>query len=291
MAIGRETFLAYAYRWRARPEADASADAALLDRFVADRDEAAFAALVARHGPLVLHVCRRVLGDSPDADDAFQAAFLVLARRANIVSPREAVAAWLHGVAHRVASKAGSARARRFQTHPLPETPPADPRPDPLAELSASELLAIVDAEVRQLPAAYRLPVILCCLEGRSLEETARQLGWSSGSVKGRLERGRARLHGRLARRGVTLSAALATAEVSRGAASAALAARLAAAATRFAADWANPAGLSAEAAAWATDVVKGMAVARLKVAATLLLTTCLLAAGLLAYRVPGEPA
>src|SRR6476660_437369 len=99
MAIGRDVFLAYARRWRARPDTDGSSDAALLSRFIADRDESAFATLVSRHGPLVLHVCRRVLGDSPEVEDAFQAAFLVLARRASAVSPREAVAGWLHGVA------------------------------------------------------------------------------------------------------------------------------------------------------------------------------------------------
>src|SRR5262249_60436326 len=89
---------------------------------------------------------------------------------------------------------------------PLPK-PPADPRPDPLNELSARELLALVDEEVRRLPEVYRLPVILCCLEGRSQEEAARQLGWTPGSVKGRLERGRARLHHRLGRGGPTRSA------------------------------------------------------------------------------------
>jgi RNA polymerase sigma factor (sigma-70 family) len=197
-------------------------DAALLERFVRHRDEAAFAALVARHGPMVLRVCRRAVADAHAADDAFQATFLVLARRATAVRKPAALAAWLHGVAHRVALKARASFARRaLRETPLPEHGPCDPHPDPLEDLSARELLGLLDAEVRQLPEVYRLPVILCCLEGRTQEEAARLLGWSAGSVKGRLERGRARLHARLARRGLTLSAGLLAAEFSRSGASA----------------------------------------------------------------------
>src|SRR5262249_50839165 len=180
-----------------------ASDAALLRRFLGGRDERAFAALVDRHAELVYQVCWRVLGDAHDAEDAFQATFLVLARKAATVRPREALPAWLHGVARRVALKARTARARR----PLAGTPlaahPVDPRPDPLARLSARELLRIVDEELQRLPDGYRLPVILCCLEGRSQEEAALQLGWTPGSVKGRLERGRARLQQRLARPGL----------------------------------------------------------------------------------------
>src|SRR5262249_21232784 len=121
------------------------------------------------------------------------------------------LAAWLYGVARRVANKA-RVRARRHG--PLPVPLPADPRADPLAEMSARELLAILDEEIERLPEAYRLPVVLCCLEGLSQEEAAHRLGWTPGSVKGRLERGRVRLHARLARRGLPLSVLLAAPEV-----------------------------------------------------------------------------
>src|SRR5262249_60067813 len=117
---------------------------------------------------------------------------------------------------------------------PLPE--PAAAHPSPLDQLTARELLAALDDEVRRLPEVYRLPVLLCCLEGRSQEEAARQLGWTPGSIKGRLERGRARLQARLARRGLTLPAALAAVELARGPAPAALTSATASLALTFAA-------------------------------------------------------
>jgi RNA polymerase sigma factor (sigma-70 family) len=203
------------YLRRLAPPSQPASDARLLEQFVRCRDEDAFAALLARHGPMVLGACRRVLGDAHAAEDAAQATFLVLARRATAVRPPERLAAWLYGVARQVALKALRADARRRRREalglrPLPHTS------DPLAEVSARELLLILDAEVGRLPEVYRLPVLLCGLEGLSQEEAARRLGWTPGSLKGRLERGRARLHARLARRGLVLSAALAAAEVSR---------------------------------------------------------------------------
>jgi RNA polymerase sigma factor (sigma-70 family) len=294
MTAGADTVLRYIQRLVVRPEPDEASDAALLSRFIARRDERAFTALVDRHGPLVLRVCHRVLGDVHDAEDAFQAAFLVLARKADAVRPREALAAWLHGVARRVALKARSARARQLRGARPPAAPPADPRPDPLAELSGRELLLVLDEEVQRLPDVYRLPVILCCLEGRSREEAAQQLGWTPGSVKARLERGRAQLHGRLVRRGLTLSAGLAAAEVARGAASAAVAAGLAARTARGAAAFgvgrAAAEGVSAGAAALAGQALRAMALARPKVAGALLLATGALAAGLLLGRAAPTP-
>src|SRR5262249_2304730 len=233
---------------------------------------AAFAALVERHGPLVFHVCRRILGDIQDAEDAFQATFLVLARRAPAVRPREALAAWLHGVALRIALKARSARTRRARGDLLPTAPPVDRRPDPLAGLSARELLTLVDDEVRRLPEAYRLAVILCCLEGHSLEEAAQQLGWALASLKGRLRRGRALLRDRLARRGLPLSVALAVAELSRGAESAAAVARLAGQTVRagvgFAVGGTAAGGVSARITLLAGQMLRSMALARLRLPA-----------------------
>jgi RNA polymerase sigma-70 factor (ECF subfamily) len=291
MAAGRDTLVRYIRRLGVWSERDEATDAALLGRFIAAGDERAFAALVDRHGPLVLHVCRRVLGDGDDADDAFQATFLVLARKAATVHPREALPAWLHGVARGVALKARSARARRLCAARPFAGPVTDPRPDPLSELSARELLALLDEEVQRLPEAQRLPVILCCLEGRSLEEAARQLGGTLGSVKGHLERGRARLHARLVRRGLTLSAALGAAEVSRVAASAAPVARLVAATARgavvFAGRSTTAGGASGRAAALAGDVIRGMALGKLKTGGVLGLMAGLLVvgSGLVAYQ------
>ena len=152
----------------------------------------------------------------------------------------------------------------------------ADPRPDPLAELSARELLDAVEEEVRRLPEAYRLPVLLCCLEGRTREEAAALLGWSEGSVKGRLERGRARLHARLARRGLTLSAALAAAELSRGTVPAACMGPTVRGAVLFAAG----AGVASGAGELAKGVVRAMVLTRIKAVAALLLAVAVLGLG-----------
>src|SRR5262245_13432949 len=141
--------------------ADVPGDAVLLERFVSRRDEAAFTALVDRHGPMVLRLCRRVLADRHAAEDAFQAAFLVLARRAATIRRPESLAAWLHGVAYRVALKARAADARRHELT-ASDLVLAARHADPLAELSARELLTILDDEVRRLPEVYRLPVLLC---------------------------------------------------------------------------------------------------------------------------------
>jgi len=276
------------------PPAEEVSDAALLDRFITARDEQAFTALVKRHGAMVLQACWRILGNGAHAEDAFQATFLVLARKAAAVQPREALAAWLYGVARRVALKTRAARIRYHETGPLLEVP-ADRRADPLAELSARELLTIIDEEVQRLPERYRLPLILCCLNGRSLEEAARQLGWTAGSVKGRLERGRARLHDRLVRRGLTLSAALAAVEVSRATASAAVLAGLVIRtipdALAFGAGQGMVTSVSTSAAALAGRVVKAMALPRLAMAAALVLTTAALGAGIALHSKSPEPA
>jgi len=238
----------------------ADPDADLLRRFARRADQDAFAALVARHGAMVLGVCRRVLGDAHAAEDAFQAAFLVLARKAASLGRPAALAGWLHGVARRVALKARGRTRRGGALADAPE--PTDPRPDPPARLAGRELLAALEEEVQRLPEAQRLAVVLCRLEGLSQEEAARRLGCTAGTVRGRLERGRARLRERFLRRGLTLPAALAAVEAVRASAPAALA-RLgtsaAKAATLFAAG-PKPAGAATAAAvALAEGVLKDM--------------------------------
>jgi RNA polymerase sigma factor (sigma-70 family) len=267
-------------RLTARPGADS--DAELLDGFARGHDESAFAALVARHGSMVLNVCRRLLGDAQAAEDAFQATFLVLARKARSVGRPAALAGWLYGVARRVALKARRANARRPGELRADAPEPADPRPDPLAEVTARDLLAVVEAEVARLPEVYRLPVLLVCLEGLSQEEAARRLGWTAGSVKGRLERGRRRLHARLARRGLTLPAALAATAVARAATVPAISVvSTVKAAPLFAAGKAAaPGTVPARAVALAEGVLRSMRITKFRAAAGLLLAACILAAG-----------
>jgi RNA polymerase sigma factor (sigma-70 family) len=177
-------------------------DQILLDRFVALRDETAFAALVRRYGRLVLSVCRRVLRHEQDAEDAFQATFLVLVRKARSIDKREAVGSWLYGVAFRVAAKARrTAQRRAVQVRALPDEPVA-----PDEDAGWHDLRSVLDQEVYRLPAKYRAPVVLCYLEGKTTEEAAEQLGCARGTVLSRLARARARLRPRLARRGLALS-------------------------------------------------------------------------------------
>jgi RNA polymerase sigma factor (sigma-70 family) len=185
----------------------ADSDAVLLARWLERRDEDAFAEMLARHGPMVFGLCRRVLGDVHAAEDVFQATFLVLARKAAKVRRPEALPSFLYGVALRLARKARAAICRRAMQLPADTLEPIDPHPHPLDELSGRELLALLDEEVARLPEAYRLPLLLCVMQGRSIEEAARLLGWSIGSLRGRLTRGRERLRQHLTRRGLDLSA------------------------------------------------------------------------------------
>lgn len=180
-------------------------DAQLLERFLAGRDEAAFAALVRRHGALVLAVCRRVLGQAQDAEDAFQSTFLVLARKAASIRPRDRLAAWLHGVAYRAALKLRLMNARRRARE---RKVAALSRSQEMPTELAHDLFRVLDEELARLPATYRLPVILCDLEGKTHQEAARQLGWPAGTVSVRLARARRKLAQQLTRRGITLSAA-----------------------------------------------------------------------------------
>lgn len=174
-------------------------DQVLLDRFVADRDAAAFAALVGRYGPMVLGVCRRVLGNTPDADDAFQATFLVLVRRATDVRHQDRLAGWLYGVAYRTASEARRLRARRHRREVLTGAVPdiADERATPDGELART-----VERELAALPEHYRTAIAVCDLDGRSRSEAAALLGIPEGTLSSRLNTGRKRLAERLTRLG-----------------------------------------------------------------------------------------
>lgn len=185
------------------PDPVGLSDPDLLARFRTTQDDRAFAALVARHGPAVLGVCRRILADPHAAEDAFQAAFLVLARRASSIKNPAAVGCWLHGVAVRVAAKLRARRARH-KTAPVPDVP-ATPRDDVLWR----DVRRVLDEEVNRLPERLRLPVLLCYFEGKTRDEAAAALGWKPSTLRGRLEDGRQRLRARLARRGIELSAAL----------------------------------------------------------------------------------
>jgi len=171
----------------------------LLARFAARGDEAAFAAIVARHGPMVLGVCRRILGRTDDVEDAFQATFLVFVRKARSIRDGEALGPWLHGVARRVATRARAVAARRRATERIGlDADPAGPAEDP----DRDEVRAVVDEEIGRLPERYRRPVVLCDLEGLTQGEAARSLDWTEGAVRGRLARARGLLRTRLARRG-----------------------------------------------------------------------------------------
>src|SRR5437660_2354589 len=177
-------------------------DMDLLELFRRQNNEAAFAELVRRHGPLVLGVCGRVLHNAHDADDVFQATFLVLARKADSIRKQGSLPSWLHGVAYRLALKcrAGTQRRRRQ------ERPFLDYEGSTGNDAYRREVQAVLDEELQRLPEQQRAPLLLCYAEGKSQHEAARDLGWSRGTLKRRLERGRQILRDRLTRRGVTMS-------------------------------------------------------------------------------------
>jgi RNA polymerase sigma factor (sigma-70 family) len=185
------------------------ADAQLLQRFVAHGDEAAFATLVQRHSALVYAVCRRVLQQNQDAEDALQATFLVLAGKARSIHKGQTLGSWLHGVAFRTASSLRKSVMRRRKHE---EKAPERPAESPVMEASLRELQTLLDKEVDALPERFRAPFVLCCWEGRSRSEAARELGWKEGTVSSRLAQAREHLRQRLARHGVTLTAALSAA-------------------------------------------------------------------------------
>jgi RNA polymerase sigma factor (sigma-70 family) len=253
-------------------------DGQLLQRFADASDEQAFAALVHRHGPLVLGVCRRILQNLHDAEDAFQATFLVLARRASAIRKPDSLASWLYEVAYRLARKMRADLSKRRQR----ETKVPPPAPVAPVDLTGRELQTILDEELHHLADKYRQPLLLCYLEGLTQEEAAGQLGWPRGTLKRRLERGREMLKGQLNRRGLGLGAAIAV-TLPAGEALAipvplALRANTAQAALLFAARQVPPAGLtSGRVVALAEAALKSLLGSKIRVFVGLVLLAGLL--------------
>jgi RNA polymerase sigma factor (sigma-70 family) len=262
--------------------ADGVGDAHLLDRYVADRDEVAFEALLRRHGPMVLGVCRRVLRNDADAEDAFQATFLVLVRRAASVRPRGLVGNWLYGVAYRTSLKARAMNAKRRVKEQVAG------RDSPLtAPLTGNgfDLQGVIDQEVHRLPDRYRTALVLCDLEGKTRAEAAKLIGCPDGTVATRLVKARSLLAKSLTRRGVTLSAGGVSLLLGHGAVSAEVSAALLTstikAASSFAAGPASAAGVVPVAVVALTEgVLKTMSRNQIRTIALLLLTAGLLTGG-----------
>ncbi len=274
------SFLRQLRRLALRPHDAALTDGQLLRSFLNRRDEAAFEALVRRHGPMVRGVCRRVLRNVHDADDAFQAVFLVLLRKAPALATREVVGDWLHGVAYRTALKARAAEARRRVKERQ------TPRREAIKEESWPEWRTLLDQEVGRLPEKYRLPVVLCDLQGRTRNEAARQLGWPEGTLSGRLARARTMLARRLTRRGMTLPAGALSVVLTREAAAhlpISLVDSTCKAAMSFAAG--HAAAVPATVAALTEGVVRAMFLSKLKTLSVLLASALVLAAGVGAWR------
>ncbi|MCI0682134.1 MAG: sigma-70 family RNA polymerase sigma factor [Gemmataceae bacterium] len=267
----------------ARPFPGERTDRQLLEAFTGRGDESAFSLLVHRHGALVLGVCRRVLANDADAEDAFQATFLVLARKAGRVAWHDSVRNWLYGVAYRIARKARVLQARRARKE-REACPAANAANAPAANASSlesawAELRGVLDEELHNLPAKYRAPLLLCCLDGKTREEAAAELGWSVGSVKGRLERGRDLLRERLRGRGLTLSAALCAGILAEAPVSAALVETTAGAAIPYAAG--NVAAAASPVAIQlAQGALQAMLIAKCKITGLVLALTCAVGVG-----------
>jgi RNA polymerase sigma factor (sigma-70 family) len=220
MSVGRlQTLIQYLRRLSVEEAGPCASDAELLRRFAGDRDAVAFELLVRRHGPMVQGVCRRLLRNEHDVEDAFQATFLALVRKARSVGRGEALGAWLHTVAYRV-SLAVCADRRRRREQPMAELPSSAAPSDPYTEAAWRELRSVLDHEVARLPRRYREPFVLCCLSGKTNAEASQELGCPVGTVESRLARARARLRQALLHRGfapaaVTLAAVPATSKAS----------------------------------------------------------------------------
>src|SRR5262245_36810755 len=284
------TLLQHVRRAALRGDAEGMTDGQLLGWFVTRREEAAFEALVRRHGPMVLGVCRRVLHNPHDAEDAFQATFLVLVRKATSVVPRELVGNWLYGVAYRTAMKAKVMSTKRR----VKERAAADrTEPDPRADGSWQDLQPLLDEELSGLPEKYRVPIVLCDLEGKTHKEAARQLGWPEGTLSTRLVAARRALAKRLARRGVAFSAASLGVALSKQSASASVPGSLLSSTVKtgsvLAAGGTMPAGMvPTKVAALTEGVLKTMLLTKLKAVTVVLAGLAVAAVGLGVLADPG---
>ncbi|QEG28152.1 ECF RNA polymerase sigma factor SigE [Gemmata obscuriglobus] len=255
------------------------ADGELLERFTAEQDAAAFEALIWRHGPMVRDVCRRVLGNDIDADDAFQATFLVLVRRAREVRSRESLAGWLYRVAHRTSTRLGRETARRVARERRAARPEAVTTTNP----DTCDWRAALDRDVERLPVVYRDAFVLCHLEGRTQPDAARELGCPVGTLQSRLARAKERLRAGLTARGVTLPA------VSLGTVPAALVAATASAAAKLAEG--APTTAVAAAVALSQEVGNTMGLFKAKLVLLALVTTAALGTAIGQVGPPAAPA
>jgi RNA polymerase sigma factor (sigma-70 family) len=295
MANGQlNTVLRHLHTLTEAAQAGDLSDAELLERFTLRQEETAFAALVKRHGGLVLSVCRRVLGNVHDAEDAFQATFLILVRKASSLR-RAVLAGWLHKVALRVALRArANAHSRRRHEQRVPDMPPKDF----LATVVWRDLQPVLDEEVQGLPDVCREAFVLCYLEGKTYEQTAQQLGCRPGTISRRLARARELLRGRLTRRGLVLPiGVLATALSYQGAPAAAPASLIASTIKTAVQSAAGAAGaIPARVAALTEGGLQAMTASKTKVVLALLIAAGLAFAGAvaLAWSAPtaeGNPA
>jgi len=257
--------------------AEGLSDGELLRRFADQRDEAAFTTLLQRHRPMVLSVCRQVLGELHAAEDAFQATFIILARKAHSIRKQESAAGWLHRVACNVARKARTSAARRCAYE---EQAASMANREPTAPVSDPDWGPLLHEEIDRLPGKYRSALVLCYLQGKTNEEAARELGWPSGTVKGRLARARQMLRDRLVRRlAITvLAASELPALEAQAAVPAALAAR-----THQAALAATVSG-SPAVTILVDGVLRDMYLTKIKIAAVMFLVLGMTGAGLLVH-------
>jgi RNA polymerase sigma factor (sigma-70 family) len=256
------------------------ADGDLLDNYITRRDDDAFETLVRRHGPMVFAVCRRILCNDADAEDAFQATFLVLVRKATSIRPRGMVGNWLHGVARTTALKARAMRRKRSEK----ETEAAKTSKPAAAEEIWLKMETLVDDELSHLPDKYRIPIVICDLEGTTVAEAARNLGWPYGTVATRLARGRALLARRLSARGLSISSGalgvLLAQGVSHGALPTSLVSHTVRAAGLYAGSTATTGVVATTVAALTEGVLRAMLLKKLKIASAVLLVTTLACLG-----------